>query len=441
MDENKLNGNDNRLNQDIKKNTQGNEVDDFSDLSSLVADSLGEINERYDEDITKTPEPTQEGVVSGPTDGALPDQFEPKETEASSGPEGFGTMNVEVEDENAQLIGQDVDAQVENREVFQSEPRQKAEATIISTAEEKADRYKDTSIRDEIKEKELIVTPRKKKAVRTYRDFAIENAKTTGGSLANMIMAEREKDSEKKRKSATNPKNVAISILSILFVVLGIGGVVLTYFAVTSKQESIREANSIIVTPNPQITAEFSKEIYEPDINFRKLTSGFENDFESTATPIGSIKQVYFTTSSGESLKYLVNTKKFLDVLNTRTPSSLIRTFSEDFTLGIYSTLENSQFLMFMVGSYPTAVDGMLDWEEEIVLDLDPVLKITQAEEVRKRFFEDIILFNKDTRAILDNEGNIAFAYSFIDRQTLVIFKDKNTLKEVVSRLQNTIKR
>ncbi len=428
---------------DEKDSKNNNDNKGFSDLSDLVSGSLNEINDRYDEDITQKPEGVQDGIVSGPVDGSLPGQNQPelaKEDKLEQNP-GFGSMNIEVEDQAAQEIGNSVDAQLENNQAFQVEPREKAEANIISTAEQKADRYKDTSIREELREKELMVTPRKRKAVRTYRDFAIENAKTTGGSLANMIMAEREKSSEKKRKSSTNPKNVAISLLSILFVVLGIGGVVAAYFVVSQKQENIKEANSIIITPNPQITTEFSKEIYEPDINLRKMIGSFKDDYDSTATPVGSIKQVFFTTSSGESLKYLVDTRTFLDILGTRAPSALIRTLSEDFTLGIYSTLENSQFLLFRVGSYPTAVEGMLDWESDLVLDLDPVLGIQQAEEVRKRFFEDIILFNKDTRAVLDNEGNIAFAYSFIDRQTVIIFKDKNTLKEVVSRLQNTIKR
>ena len=445
------------------KNNKDNQAKGYSDLSDLVSGSLSEINDRYDEEATENVVAANEGVISDPKDGALPDQgdftpgiIEEKQdsqsaNEGLSQPQpveklesevtGFGSMNVTVEDEEAQKIGQQVDSQLENNTAFKTEPKERAEVNIISTAEEKADRYKDTSLREEVKKKELVVTPRKKKAVRTYRDFAIENAKSTGGSLASMIMAEREKDTEKKRKSSTNPKNVLISILSVVFVALGIAGVVAAYFVVSNKQESIREANSIIITPNPQITSEFSKELFESDINFRKLTDSFENDLDGTATPIGSIKQVYFTTSSGESLKFLVTTQKFLETLNARVPSALLRTLSDDFTLGIYSTIENSPFLIFKVASFPTAVEGMLDWETEMILDLDPVLKIENAEDVRKRFFEDIIVFNKDARAILDSEGNIAFAYSFIDRETILIFKDSNTLKEVISRLQNTIRR
>ena len=445
------------------KNNKDNQAKGYSDLSDLVSGSLSEINDRYDEEATENVVAANEGVISDPKDGALPDQgdftpgiIEEKQdsqsaNEGLSQPQpveklesevtGFGSMNVTVEDEEAQKIGQQVDSQLENNTAFKTEPKERAEVNIISTAEEKADRYKDTSLREEVKKKELVVTPRKKKAVRTYRDFAIENAKSTGGSLASMIMAEREKDTEKKRKSSTNPKNVLISVLSVVFVALGIAGVVAAYFVVSNKQESIREANSIIITPNPQITSEFSKELFESDINFRKLTDSFENDLDGTATPIGSIKQVYFTTSSGESLKFLVTTQKFLETLNARVPSALLRTLSDDFTLGIYSTIENSPFLIFKVASFPTAVEGMLDWETEMILDLDPVLKIENAEDVRKRFFEDIIVFNKDARAILDSEGNIAFAYSFIDRETILIFKDSNTLKEVISRLQNTIRR
>ncbi len=49
--------------------------------------------------------------------------------------------------------------------------------------------------------------------------------------------------------------------------------------------------------------------------------------------------------------------------------------------------------------------------------------------------FEDRIIQNKDTRALIGLDGNIKFLYTFLDQKTLLIVSSERGLKEVQARL------
>ena len=55
--------------------------------------------------------------------------------------------------------------------------------------------------------------------------------------------------------------------------------------------------------------------------------------------------------------------------------------------------------------------------------------------------FSDLSLYNKDTRVILDEEGQIVFGYSFVDLHTLVFFTNTLEFKKILTYLQNNRKK
>jgi hypothetical protein len=112
------------------------------------------------------------------------------------------------------------------------------------------------------------------------------------------------------------------------------------------------------------------------------------------------------------------------------------RTAEDQFLLGIYSSTNNSPFLIFKVSSYSAAYADMLAWEGFMGPNLATLFGLTSQDFARVNF-NDIVLYNKDVRAILDNSGEVIFGYSFVDQETLVLFENKLALQEVISRLQN----
>ena len=86
----------------------------------------------------------------------------------------------------------------------------------------------------------------------------------------------------------------------------------------------------------------------------------------------------------------------------------------------------------------------MLAWENNLKDDLGPIFipptpaaVTTTSDQVinRRVIFEDIVVKNRDTRALRDAEGKIIFLYSFPDKNTIVIATNADTLQKITERL------
>jgi hypothetical protein len=55
--------------------------------------------------------------------------------------------------------------------------------------------------------------------------------------------------------------------------------------------------------------------------------------------------------------------------------------------------------------------------------------------------FQNLNLYNRDVKVILDEEGKIVFGYSFIDLNTLIFFTNDVAFIKIVKSLQNNKKR
>lgn len=309
----------------------------------------------------------------------------------------------------------------------------KKEAMVEATEASFADAEKQKAKRQQKKARKV--------GIKTYRDYAAEELKKGGGTLTKMIVQERDREREQKRHSPKNTKNILVTALAILFVLAGAGVVVLSFFLVSQKQDEITEKNSFVVNAQPLIISDFRKEIYIDDPTLAKLTRAVDAEVESTTIPVGSIKHVYFVQDGEDVPKELVTAGGLLRDLNTQAPSALLRTFDADFMYGFYSSTEVSPFLLFKVGSFNTAYAGMLEWERTIIQDVDNLFT-QDLSDTNRSVFEDIVLYNTDVRVLLDEQGEVIFGYGFLqDKTSLVIFDNRLTLREVITRTQqNTIK-
>lgn len=93
---------------------------------------------------------------------------------------------------------------------------------------------------------------------------------------------------------------------------------------------------------------------------------------------------------------------------------------------------------MFRVDSFENAFAGMLEWEDSIIRDLSPIFdKETVKVDKEDYVFEDVIVSNKDVRAVLNSEGVLEFAYFIYNDNTLVIVNNETTIQELTRRLTN----
>lgn len=162
-----------------------------------------------------------------------------------------------------------------------------------------------------------------------------------------------------------------------------------------------------------------------------------------------------------------VGAPEFLQTLAPSIPPELVRTLEPRMLLGIHSFDENQAFIILKADSYDVAYRGMLAWEASMRGDLTPLFARTPA--VRPRVdapapaatstasstasttpaveqqvqqapfftgnFIDQIVENHDARVILNEEGDILLLWTFLDRSTIVVTTNAQTLRELISRI------
>lgn len=276
--------------------------------------------------------------------------------------------------------------------------------------------------------------------IKTYRDYATEELGKGGGSLTNMILKERDRDREKQRHSVKSPRNVLIIFLATILALAGVAIVAGGYLLITSTADDISERRSYVVAPQPLLFTDFRDEIYIPDPTEAKIERAIEEKLE-LIIPIGQMKHLYFVQNAEETPKELMSAQDFLRLTSSRAPTSLARNLDEVFMYGYYSSKLNAPFLIFKTTQYGSVYASLLDWERDIYRDLEPYF--TRDIGNASTAFQDLVLFNLDTRVILNSSGEVIFGYTFLqDRETIVIFDSRLTLQEVNTRfLRNPIRR
>src|SRR3989344_189616 len=284
------------------------------------------------------------------------------------------------------------------------------------------------------------------KLVRTYQADVVETMKKQKSSLTSMVLAEK----EKKQGQTTTPKTpkkildkkiiILIASIVIIFVVGYFG-----YQMVKPNSPEITEITeqkiSTLILPN------YKRELYVDRIKRDNIINALKQQDSETSIPLGYVIQFYLTTEDasksfiieGESdYKLLVTTESFFDGIEAKIPDSLIRNLGQDFIIGYHSSLGNNPFLILEVKSYNNAFAGMLDWEKTMFRDLSPTfVRQDSSISLDNNPFKDIVVSNKDVRAILNEKGKIELAYSFPNPETLIIANNETTLQEIYRRVTN----
>ncbi|MDO8594665.1 MAG: hypothetical protein Q7R93_04095 [bacterium] len=290
--------------------------------------------------------------------------------------------------------------------------------------------------------------------IRTYQSDVEEMMQKEHVSKTEIALAETEKQHEQEAAPPTPapfvnpPKMFNLSNRlplgprwnGRLIALISVGGLVLagigvgTYFYLSGSKRPV---------PTPPVTE--VKEVSAVALDGR----------ESRAAAIAAIRKVIDATSVPQNeLRTIplkigsvsLTTADLFTVLNTSEPATLTRSLAASPTLGVHGFKGGQPFLLFSVTSYDYAFDGMLKWESTLLEDIGPLFGVSQREILQKVgsttkealgntiAIKDTIIRNKDARAAFDPSGAIVFLYSFIDKQTLVLTTNEETLKLLLSK-------
>lgn len=263
--------------------------------------------------------------------------------------------------------------------------------------------------------------------VRTYQNDISSFVKNNNTSLSDIYLAKNKSGQTFNNTDSQNGNKKLLGISVILIII----AIFITGFIFIYQKSSTVSKNKSKITPVSLIYKEYEKEIYIRNLSRSSIADKINAQTLDISIPLNSIMNIYLTTGSSES-KHIVDAIEFLVSLESRSSQKFLRFIDPKFMLGVYSSQGNHKFIILKTKSFENLFPETLKWESSILSDLEPYFGKKNVDNLD---FKDIVLQNKDLRAILDNEGKIIFGYSFPNKDYLVIADDKSTFKELFRRL------
>lgn len=277
--------------------------------------------------------------------------------------------------------------------------------------------------------------------LRTFQGDVEDILKGGAGSLAKIAVAE----SDKRARSGVfapeteQPSHARLIVtISVSLILVGIGTFATLYFL---KQPA--NSPSSVSAPAPIIAADTEKSMDVTGLDRNKIIAAMNKEKTGGAVPLSSVEAVTLTETSANGAAAM-SAEKFLSKIEAHAPDALVRSLGSSFVFGIHALATNQPFMVLKTNYYQNAFAGMLSWEAEMQKDLGPIF-IPQAMTVgtgggdqpigQNIPFEDVVINNRDTRAMRDSAGKIIFLYSFHDKNTIVLTTNADTLEKVAAKL------
>ena len=384
----------------------------------------------------------------------------PEEVDETVG-QSISDLNKELSNLSSENIGDNLPKETEKTTDLETpvpEPLIQTENLIPPDAkiEIKPPIKQDPTLLDDSEEKETFIKPIKKVsteeikkenpiAIRTYRNDLAEVIKKKKVSLTDAFFAEENR--KEKGSSMAFPtikkssrKKIYASILSLFLILSGVTFVFFVYFY---KPIPMIKIDNVEV--KSYIFSEYQREIFSGNLNSIKLTKLVETELNNISLPTGSLLHLYLTEEhqkeGGIVGRKIVNTQKLFSLLGSRASEILLSFVEPDFMYGYYFSFDSYPFLILKTRSFDNTFPEMLKWENNLIEDLRPIFIedkpfiATNDLRIKEFKFKDVVINNKDTRAVLNDAGEIIFIYAFVDKDTIIITTNKRAFQEIFNRL------
>ncbi len=273
--------------------------------------------------------------------------------------------------------------------------------------------------------------------IRTFKTDVAHEIEGKNTSTVQIVLAEakrREKEKEgQEQNSVSSKRNIALFAGAIALVFLGIAVLGFVFWP------SQKAAQTVDLPTKPIALVDKEIQIATDNLNQGALLQILGNAIHGNADPLGTFEKItpaHVTAAGTES----VTAGDLMTELTANIPDVLVRALEPQFLFGLHVYKQNEPFLVFKTNDYQSAFAGMLQWEKSMPYDLADIF-LTAANRTSVLsgivLFKDDIIANKDARVLSDSSsGQPAILYSFVDKNTLVITTNSQTLLEIVGRIQ-----
>lgn len=266
------------------------------------------------------------------------------------------------------------------------------------------------------------------KSLRTYQGDVEEAVSKNHYSTSKIFVAEQKKKIEAMPSVEiprdTGARNKLFIIIGATLLVLGIIIIGTMYY--------IKSRNEVVIQQKTSALIGYSEEKILPTTNStkEKLIKDILAEQQSFNLPVNSV--LYINTVNSSSTPTEI--ENILSLIAPQMPSSLSRSFSKEYMIGMYSSGANEPFIILTTNDFASSFSGMLKWEKYMSSDLGKLFSLTQNTGSTTIEFKDEALHNKDLRVLRDENDRTILLYSFIDRNTLVITSSENIFTALIGK-------
>lgn len=289
---------------------------------------------------------------------------------------------------------------------------------------------------------DVLHSKKKLPSLRTYQGDMAQFIREKNESVITIAVKEKERKEERiesgvESKPEVNRQNFKTNILVITLSLLFLfGGVAASFYLFKFLQDE------------PVVETQIREEII-PYNNLVQFFGSSTEDLSSELLKISDNGGVSIIEISNPDNQPLLKAKDFFDEFKISVPLSLKRILQNNYVLGtFYFNNKNHSFIIIKVNDFGLAFSAMLDWEQKIFQDLSflnlekkfivPIATTSNSsfdfsEELSDYVWKDIIIKNKDTRALINQYGKSKIAYTFLDKNTVLITNEVEIIGEIAA--------
>ncbi len=156
-------------------------------------------------------------------------------------------------------------------------------------------------------------------------------------------------------------------------------------------------------------------------------------------------------------VKEKINIQELFKYLEFYPDDTMMRSLGENYLLGLIKTEGDTvPFILIKTLEYERVFSGMLNWEIKLYREINDIffktlgtndfLTLTPNNTGVAYFdpnkFTDIVIYNKDVRAIINSQNQILFFYTFVNNDHLLITSKPAVVQEIATKLnlQNIVR-
>lgn len=196
-----------------------------------------------------------------------------------------------------------------------------------------------------------------------------------------------------------------------------------------------------VATTTPVTTDDVTIDIYNSPRE--QILADISLSFGKTALPSGAERAVNFMTKNSDGSSVPATLQQFLKVINAAQTSQPLSTFVDPaLTYRIHAGVALTGVITLRTRSYADAFATLLDWEPDMANDLIPILNPwygrKELKNLEGRMFHDEQIGIINARVLSDVLGNSLVAYAFVDKKTLYIAGNRDSLTAQLSEALTT---